>query len=86
MIPMECQNHVKCHGWCETDDERKFGLCENCLAWEREEEAERKYKQELRQSIERIALAAGITSHAATPTEIADAVCARLAQSTAIPG
>lgn len=77
MKQMECQYHNNCGGWCETEEEREYCLCRDCLEAEREEDAERERAIELRNAMQRIAVAAGI--ELVQPSEIADIVCARLA-------
>jgi hypothetical protein len=73
---MECQYHNNCGGWCETDEERERCLCCDCLAAEQDMEAEGEMNSERISALQRIAAAAGITD--ATPSEIADIVCAKL--------
>ena len=76
MEPMECQYHNNCGGWCETDEEREYCLCSDCLDAEKAEDAEREINSERIAALQRIAVAAGI--ELATPSEVADIVCAKL--------
>lgn len=43
--PMECQHSNNCGGYCETEEERSYNLCENCLDDDKDE-TERKRKRQ----------------------------------------
>jgi len=74
--PEECQFHNNCGGWCETEEEKDYNLCEHCLEADREREEQSRMDSERRNALQRIAVAAGI--ELATPNEVADIVCAKL--------
>lgn len=76
MEPIECQYYNNCGGLCETDEEQEMNLCADCLEAERMEDEERELNNERMAALQRIAVAAGI--ELATPSEVADIVCAKL--------
>ena len=54
----ECMNHRSCGDYCETDDEREMGLCEHCLAAQRERDADDASMAELRVQCRSVLVAA----------------------------
>lgn len=72
MQKFECCYHSHCGGLCETEEEQIEKMCADCLR----EVKEAEHAHELSVAMKRIAVVAGL--ELASPSEVADVVCAKL--------